>query len=330
MNQLGIDISKTKFDACLLLDTKISAKTFGNSYYGFAALVEWLREQEAGDVHVCMEGTGKLWEPLAEYLHAEKFLVSIVNPMRIKGYAQSEMRRSKTDKIDAKIIGRFCRTQSPSAWVPPPAETKAIRDMQRYLDELKENRAQEDNRLKSGVMHFRVQEAIEQHIEYLDKEIDSLEAEILELVATQPRLRHCYMLLTSIDGVGQNTAVTFLGELNAAANFTSARELEVFCGVAPRLYESGSSVKSRSKMSKVGNSRVRHALFMPALSALRSNPTLREFADRLRAAGKPGKVIVGAVMRKLLRYMFAVVKTGKPFDHNFRSVRPGVSSITSH
>lgn len=322
MNPLGIDISKTKFDACLMLDTRILSKTFGNSYDGFADLTAWLQTVGASDVHICMEGTGKLWEPLAEYLHAENFLVSVVNPMRIKGFAQSEMRRSKTDKIDAKIIARFCKAQSPYAWMPPPVEIKAVRDMQRYLEELKQNRAQEDNRLKSGVVHSRVQKAIEQHMQYLDDEIDLLEDEILARIASEPGLKRDYMLLTSIDGVGQNAAVTFLGELNAAANFASARELEVFCGVAPRLHESGSSVKLRSRMSKVGNSRMRSALFMPALCALRSNPVLRAFAAKLRAAGKPGRLIIGAIMRKLLRYMFAVIKSGKPFDANFRSVRP--------
>lgn len=211
MHQVGIDISKTKFDACILLDKKPIFKTFGNSYEGFDALLKWLEEEGIESVHLCMEGTGKLWEPLAEFLYERKYLVSVVNPARIKGFAQSDMRRSKTDKNDAKVIARFCRAQNPRAWVPPPAEIKAIRDMQRYVDALKTNRWQEFNRLQSGVIDTHVQKVIERHIDYLDKEIEALEEEILDFVASHEELKRDFMLLTSIDGVGQNTAVTFLG-----------------------------------------------------------------------------------------------------------------------
>lgn len=321
MHQLGIDISKTKFDACLLFGDKALHKTFGNSYDGFRELLCWLAEHKVTIVHACMEGTGRLWEPLADFLHTNKFAVSVVNPARIKGFAQSDMRRSKTDKIDSKIIARFCRTQTPPAWVLPPAEIKAIRDMQRYVEELTDNKTQEKNRLP-GVLDERVHRAIGQHIEYLDREIDALETEILELIHRYPSLSRDYDLLTSIIGVGQTAAVTFMRELAAAANFPSSRQLEVFCGITPRLFESGSSVRGRTRISKVGNSRIRKALYMPALSALQFNPVLRDFAARLRAAGKPGKVVVGAVMRKLLRLMFAVIYTGRHFDVDFKSSRP--------
>lgn len=330
MHYLGIDISKGKFDACLLLENKTTFKTFGNSYDGFAALVTWLAEQGVTtSVHACMEGTGRLWIPLAEYLHGRDIAVSVVNPMRICGFAKSDLRRSKTDRLDAKIIARFCRAQIPALWTPPPVEVASIRDMQRYLDELKSNRAQESNRLKAGVVHPRVQQAIEQHLEYLDKEIDTLEEEILEeeildFIRSHEKLKRDFLLLTSIIGVGQNTAVTFLGELSGATQFASCRQVEVFCGVVPRLFESGSSVRAPARMSKVGNSRLRKALFMPALCAMQQNPTLREFAQKLKDAGKPGKLVVGAVMRKLLRIMFAVLKSGRPFELNFKSTRPGL------
>jgi len=321
MIQVGVDISKTKFDACLLIDSKTTLKTFGNSYDGFNAFVEWLSEHELQLMHVCMEGTGKLWEPLAEFLHSSGCIVSVVNPFQVKGFAQSELRRSKTDKIDAKIIARFCRSHSPVAWIPPSPETRAVRDLQRYIDALKAQRTQENNRLQSGVMHSSVQFAIEQHLEYLHTLIDELENQVLSQINASQKLRRNFLLLTSINGVGQTTAATFLGELSGAENFSQSRQLEVFCGIAPRLYESGSSVRARSKISKIGNSRMRNALYMPAMAAMRTNPALQEFASRLKAAGKPGRVVICAVMRKLLRIMFAVVKSGIPYDSKFRSVR---------
>jgi transposase len=160
------------------------------------------------------------------------------------------------------------------------------------------------------------------HIEYLERQISAMEKEMLKFIQSHSQLDRNFRLLTSIIGVGQTTAVTYLGELSAATHFASGRQLEVFCGIAPRLFESGSSVRSRTKMSKVGNSRIRKALYMPAVAALRSNPALREFALRLKAKGKPGKVVVCAVMRKLLRIMFAVLKSGKPFDVEFKSQVP--------
>jgi len=323
MYQVGIDISKTKFDACLLIDGKTKAKTFGNSFEGFNGLISWLAEHGATPAHVCMEGTGRLWEPLAEFLAERKYLVSVVNPVRIKGFAQSEMRRSKTDKIDAKIIARFCRAQTPTSWVPAPPEIKALRDMQRYVEVLKDNKARESKRLgSSAVIDERVHRAIQEHIAYLDRQIEALETEIFDLIEAHEKLNRDFGLLITIIGVGQTTAATFIGELAGATTFGTSRQIEVFCGIAPRLFESGSSVRSRSRMSKVGNARVRKALYMPALAAMRTNPVLRDFADRLRAAGKPGRVVVCAVMRKLLRIMFAVLKSGQAFDLNFRSARP--------
>ena len=322
MYQLGIDISKAKFDAALLIDGKYKSKVCDNNIDGFNALIQWLEPHDHRVIHVCMEGTGRLWEPLAEFLYARNFVVSVSNPAKIKGFAQSELRRSKTDEIDAKIIARFCRAHDPAPWVAPAAEIKAIRDRHRYIDALKDQRIQENNRLKSGVLDPLVEAAIHVHIEFLKTQIKALEKDLLTFIKAHPAVQRDFELLTSIISIGHNTAVAFLGELSAAEHFTSGRELEVFCGLAPRLLESGSSVRTRSKISKVGNSRIRRALYMPAVCAIRCNPVIREFALRLKLAGKPGKVIVCAVMRKLLRLMFAVLKSGKPYDLNHVSVKP--------
>ncbi|MBI1807933.1 MAG: IS110 family transposase [Ignavibacteria bacterium] len=327
MYQLGIDISKAKFDVALLLaNGKYATKVFVNTIDGFKQLLEWLSAYKNESIHVCMEGTGRLWEPLAEFLYSHEIRVSVANPAKVKGFAQSELRRSKSDKIDSKIIARFCRAQNPAVWVAPPPEIKAIRDRQRYLDVLKDHRVQELNRLQSGELDSVVRASILRHIEYLDSQIKTLGTELLKYIQTHPDVSEKFKLLTSIIGVGQNTAIAFLGEVSAARLFTKSREIEVFCGIAPRLYESGSSIKSRSRISKVGNSRIRRALYMPAVCAIRTNPVLREFALRLKLAGKPGKVIVCAVMRKLLRLMFTVLKSGKPYDVNFKSVKPSFNA----
>ncbi len=323
MHYCGLDISKQKFDVELIEERKEKGKRrqFDNNPSGFSALVAWFLKNADGPVHVCMEATGRLWEPVAEFLLKAGFKVSVVNPLKIKGFAQSELRRSKSDSIDAQVIARFCRTQNPPKWKAPNELQKKIRDIQRYLCSLKEMRTQEKNRLQSGVLEARVREEIEAHIAYFDQREEALEAEILQLVMADKELSRKYDLLTSIKGVGQATAVTFLSELNTE-NFACARDLEVFCGMAPRSFESGSSIRRKKKISKVGNRWIRAILFMPALAAKRSNPQMKEFAKRLGSSSKAKKVITCAVMRKLLRLMFVVVTTGKPYDPNYCSVKP--------
>jgi transposase len=325
MYQLGIDMSKVKFDASLLIDGKHKTKSFKNEPAGFKELMKWLKDYAPNELHACMEGTGKLWEPLAEFLVQEQMRVSVVNPFKIKGFGNSELKRSKTDILDAELIARFCRAHEPAAWTPVPAVIKTLRDRQRYKSELIANRTQELNRLKSGEVDAAVKSRIQAHISYLEDVIDSIENEIKELIAESPELSKRLGLLTSIKGIGETTAVTLLTEIPSIENFPTARALEVFCGVAPRLRESGSSVRAKARMSKVGNQKVRTALFMPALVAIRICPRMTAFYKRLQAEGKAKKLVVGAVMRKLLRVIYAVLKSGKPYDANHQSVKPSLA-----
>lgn len=178
MHHLGVDISKAKFDVSLLVENKYTPRVFNNDLQGFRNLVSWLQPLDKDSVHICMEGTGRLWEPLSEFLNDRGFYVSVVNPARIKGFADSELRRSKSDSIDAKIIARFCRSQSPKPWVAPSVEVKAVRDRQRHLDALKVDLVRQENRLCSGVLDEEVQRSIQKQIEFLRDEIRTFEARL--------------------------------------------------------------------------------------------------------------------------------------------------------
>lgn len=320
MIELGIDISKLTFDAGLLVNGRIRTKKFKNAPQGFEALLEWISPHGIENIHACMEGTGKLWEMLADFLYDKGLLVSVVNPFKIKGFADGELRRHKTDKEDARLIARFCHAMNPRPWTPPSSTVRAIRDMHRYVSELKANRTQETNRLSNGPVNAFVETQIRKHIEFIDAQICNVEREIRCLVKANHELSSNMRLLQSIIGVGEVTALTFLTELPSVDQFNNARAIENFCGVAPRMVQSGTSVHGRSQMSKRGNNRMRSGLFLPALTAMTRNPVFIEVADRLKKAGKPGKVIIGAIMRKLLRLMFAVLKSGKPFDVNHKSM----------
>jgi transposase len=316
---LGIDISKQKFDVCLTTTAggKERYRTFKNTAAGFNELAAFLKLHGAASVHACMEPTGRFCEGLALWLREQKHKVSIVNAYRIKGFAISELKRSKTDRIDAGIIARFCLMHNPEVWTPREDDLQEMHDIGRYVDELTADLVREKNRLKSGIENALVVKEIENHIRYLEKTIERLDKRMRTLVKSNDRLEKAFKCATSVIGVGERLAFTFLGEIGYGDQFLSTRQVEAFCGLNPRLRTSGTTLNSRPKMSKMGSSRMRRALYMPALSSMQHNPILRDFADRLRAAGKHPRAIVGAVMRKLLRMLFAVVKTGTPYDLEF-------------
>ena len=147
---LGIDIAKQKFDAALLVDGKTKHKTCKNSVEGFETLMLWLEKQGIQKVHACLEATGNYGEDLAIYLHEAGHMVSIVNPARIKGFAQSELIRTKTDKIDAALIARFCLAMKPGPWIPPSPEIRSLRALVRRVDSLIDMRSQEKNRISTA------------------------------------------------------------------------------------------------------------------------------------------------------------------------------------
>jgi transposase len=327
---LGIDISKRKFDVCLVTacDGKEKHRTFSNDRLGFENLDAFLAKQDAETVHACMEPTGHYGDCLALWLRDKGHVVSVVNPYRIKGFAISELQRSKTDRIDAGIIARFCAMHEPTVWAPRAVELQELQDVGRYVDSLKEALIQEQNRLKSGIHSARVGTAIEHHMKHLRDQIAELEQQMRDIVKKHKRLREAFDCLTSIIGIGEVAAFAFLGEIGYGDNFGSARQVEAYCGVNPRLRQSGTSINGRARLSKMGNSRMRKALYMPALTAMQHNPVIRKYADRLRGVGKAPMAIVGAIMRKLVRLMFAVVKSGKRYDVEFHD-RPRIVTQTA-
>ena len=319
MITVGIDLSKLKFDAAVLCDGKTKDRVFANNIDGFEKFVAWLAPHPLNDLHICMEGTGRFWEPLAEYLVARGFAVSVVNPLQIKGFADSELRRSKTDRIDARIISRFCKALVPAVWTPPSPQIKKMRDYQRHLDSLIEDRTRQINRFKSGELDDCVKESIGRNLKHLGSEIEWFEKQIELMIKDSEELSPARKIMTII-GVGQATAAKVIGELGSIDRFQRTREAEIFCGLAPRQYESGSSVRGKSKLSKRCNTRIRAALFMASLSGMRHNPQLRTFAERLRSKNKLGKVIVCAVARKLLRMIFAILRSGNDYDPTYCSM----------
>ncbi len=313
---LGIDLSKETFHALLLSDRSKAKRVFSNTSKGFEQLTAWLKNRHAADVHICMEATGAYWEALAFYLHELKHRVSVVNPARIKAFAQSELLRTKTDAVDAALIARFCRSQAPEAWIPPAPEIRILQALMRHYEHLKITRAQQSVYAQSSEAAI-VTASIREVIATLDDQIAQVERKIRQHFDDHPDLKRRRDLLTSIPGIGETTAGSILSEIPHLDRFQSAKAVAAFAGLSPRERRSGTSIHGRPRLCKTGNARVRKALYMPAIVALRFNPTLRVFAERLLAAGKHKRLIIGAVMRKLLVLAYGILRSGVAFDANY-------------
>lgn len=320
-NTLGIDVAKGKFDVVLLrADGKRRWRTFANRAEGFAALLGWLDKQQALPVLACLEATGTYGLALATFLYEAGQPVSVVNPACIKAFSGSELNRTKTDKVDAGLIARFCRALRPALWQPPAPEVAKLQGLVRRLESLQGMAVQERNRLSVPGLAEPVRESVERTLAMLEEEIKRLRGQIDDHIEGDPALKQQRELLTSIDGIGPTTANLLLGELSRY-DFRKAREVAAYAGLVPQERQSGSSVRGRAWLSKKGNGRLRKALYWPAIVAIRYNPVLAAFARRLRAAGKPKMVVIAAVMRKLLHLAFGVLKHQRPFDPNWIASR---------
>jgi len=315
LSVLGIDISKLKFDLCLLRDNgKLKHKVFTNTAAGFSELSAWLVKQKVERAHACLEATGTYGEALATYLFDAGHRVSVVNPAVIKAYSQSHLSRAKTDKVDATLIARFCQERKPPAWSPLPREVRELQALVRRLESLLEMHQMEVNRLSAGVTASLVRESLTEHIAYLSEEIKRTTDLIRDHIDQHPTLREQQELLISIPGIGETTAAKLLAEMLDVKLYKSARQLAAFAGLVPRLHESGSSIKRKARLSKTGAPHLRKALYFPAIAAIKYNPSIKALSERLKQRGKCPMQVIGAAMRKLVHLAYGVLKSGKPFN----------------
>ena len=314
---LGIDISKKTFDATLLDDAGVRHhRQFPNTDAGFATLQSWLATHAVTTLHACMEATNIYWEDLAEVLSQAGHQVSVVNPARTKGFAISQLKRNKTDKVDSEVIADFCERLHPRQWTPPRPEQRLLRDFVRHLEVLKKTRTQHLNRM-STCRNPVVQQSFQALIVTLNAQIQAIEAHIEQLFTTYPVLRDQRTYLVSIQGIGKPTAAKMLAEMYDMEQYENAPAAAADVGVTPAHHESGSSVRRRPRLSKVGKASVRGALYWPAITAMQYNPVVRNLKERLEKQGKPFKVILGAAIRKLVHLAYGVLKNHTVFDPEY-------------
>ena len=311
---LGIDIAKDTFQVTVLQAGRAADGEFSNNRAGFKRLSAWLKKRRARQVWACVEATGRYGEDLAEYLYAQGHSVSVVNPLAIKRYAESQLTRNKTDAVDAALIADFCATQQPALWAPPAPEIRELRELLHQYGALQASRQQAHNRLTSGFQSATVLAQLQAQIDFLDQQLEEIEQRIYQHIGAHPELKRQHALLDSIPGVGRLTAARLLAE--DLSRFDDARSAAAYAGLTPMNRTSGTSVRRRPKLSKIGKASLRRDLYFPAVAASRK-PIFGALYARLLAKGKTTMAALGAVMHKLLRVAYGVLKSGRAFDPNY-------------
>ncbi len=314
----GIDLAKATFEAALWGHEDFRAmrvRSFPRCVDGARALLAWLRGNAGPDdpIGIVMEATATFAEELATWLlDLDPGLhVAIVNPLQTSAFLRSLGLRNKTDDLDAKALAQYGTERQPVPWEKPLAEMAILKDLVRVRMDLVHARTAMALRLKD---HARVSKsaakAMAKVIRALDAQIKALEVEIRKHLRAHEALAEQADRMDSVVGVGLLTAVTVMAELGDLRRFARSRQLTAFAGMSPRRKESGTSVRGKPRLCKQGSTRVRAALYLAASAAVRFNPDMKAFYDRLLAQGKVRRVALAAVMRKLLVLMRAVVKAG--------------------
>lgn len=316
---LGIDVGKLTCVAHLLCtDESHSAHRqhleFSNNAAGFKKLRSWLGKLRAptGGLHVVMEATGGYEQSLAEECHTWAARTSVLNPAQIKHFARSQLRRAKTDTVDAAILAQYGQLHRPAPWQPLHPRIKELRALLRRRTQLIGMRTAETNRLQQTRDSW-TQQSLRGHLAFLNTQIKTLEQQLRTLVKSDSGLKAQVELLTSIRGFGTHTACVLLGELGDISRYQSARQWAAHAGLTPAPHQSGQHT-GHAAISRIGSAPLRSALYLPALTALRHLPQLQIFAQRLRDKGRATKQILCAIMRRLLHWAYGVLKHQKPFD----------------
>lgn len=309
----GFDVSKDYFDVFTIED---QGKSIGHRIdytpQGLKSLAKIIPLQS----HCVMEATGPYYLKLATWLYQNGYAVSVVNPLVIRRFSQMRLIRAKTDKIDAKMIAMYAQTERPLLWQPPAPYIAKLQQLEALTDLLTKNRTSLLNQLHAfeatGMIDTFTRTMLKKSIEDTTKKIEKTEGKIAEAI----EIEHKEMLsnLTSIPGIGKKSAVALIVASNGFNRFDNYKKLSSYLGVCPRIYESGSSVRGRSKICKLGMQRIRAMLYVCAWSAKKSNLACKQLYDRLVEKGKSKRLALIAVVNKLIKQAFAIAKSGQVYQ----------------
>jgi len=333
----GFDVSKKTFDASLVRHgqkwpatalPEVPVCTFPRTLEGAKAFVQWLHtllaaSDEPFRVRVVMEATGRYSRELTEWLMAldPSLEPAIAPPQQTAAFIASMGLRNKTDRLEARALGFYGMEREPAGCCPLTAQEEELRELSRYRDFLVEEHVAASNQAQEAWSCKAVRDMQEKRLRLLEKDIQRVETQMRELVKQTPELKRDIDQMSTIYGVGFLTATTVRVELGDLRQFPKARQLSAYAGLSPSLLQSGSSIHGRPHMSKRGNSRVRQYLYLAAMTAVRGDNDLKRTYQQLLRQGKSAMSALGAIMRKLLVLMRAIVISGKPFDPMWKTRR---------
>lgn len=333
----GFDVSKLTFDASLVRHgqkwpatplAEIPVRTFPRTLEGVRMFLQWIYAllancDEPFRVRVVMEATGRYSRELAEWLIAldPSLDPAIAPPRQTSSFIASMGLRNKTDKLEARALGFYGMERQPSAYHPMTPQEMELRELSRYRDSLVREHVAAANQASETTACKAIRDMQQKRLRLLKQDIQRIEDRMLRLVQQTPELQRDIDLLTSIYGVGFITAVTVRAELGDLRRFDKARQLTAYAGLNPSLKQSGTSVNGRPHMNKRGNPRVRQCLYLAAMVAIRGDNDLQRTNLQLREQGKSPMSALGAIMRKLLVLMRAILISGKPFDPMWKTHR---------
>jgi transposase len=310
----GIEVSA---QTLLVARGSKALRPFPNTPSGHQALLRFL-EPAGGRVRVCLEATGYYGLDLALTLHQAGVAIMVANPRAVRHLASALMERSKTDPLDAQVLRQYAARMPFQSWQPPSPTTRKLVAVVRRLQALTEMIAAEKNRRHAASLSVALSGyvglEIAGHLRVLEHHVERLTAAANELLADDPRLFERYQLLLSIPGFGPTSALHVLAELSLLAPDLDVRQWVAAAGLDPRHCDSGTSVHKPTRISKLGNARLRRALYMPALVASQHEPHLAAFYRELLGRGKAKMQALVALMRKLLHAIFGMFKHHQTYD----------------
>jgi transposase len=311
----GVDISKDVFD---VHGNSVGYNQYKNDESGFR---KFLKELPDGSL-VVMEATGYYHYRLAQFLYKNDVKVSVVNPLSIKRFIQMKLAKVKTDKSDAKAICEYALINEVPLYNALTDTQSECLQLFRLLDTYLKQRTATKNKIHGeavlGVPSKFVYRSLIRNKKQLDKEVSAIELKILSLVKEEQQEQ--LSLLTSIPGIGQKTAMFLIVVTDGFSKFENAAQLCSYVGITPTIRESGSSVRGRARISKVGNRKLRNLLFLCSFNACKRNKACKAVYMRIINKGKSKKLALIAVANKLLKQCFAIVKTRRPYDETYVSI----------
>lgn len=310
----GVDISKDVFD---VMNSKGDYYQFPNDLTGFKKFTKNLTKQTL----VVMEATGYYHYCLAQYLYEQGYLVSVVNPLSVKRFIQMKLSKIKTDKSDAKAIceyGQFNEVPLYTAKDKSQAEClQLIRLIDIYLKQSTALKNKLHGEKTLGIPSKVVYHSLNRSLKSVKKEISLLEDRLTAIVKDHQQKQ--LTLLKTIPGMGTKTAIMLIVMTDGFNKFENSKQLCSYAGITPTIRHSGSSVRGKSRISKMGNQKMRNLLFLCSFSACKYNKGCRDLYQRIVLKGKSKKLALIAVSNKLLKQAFAIAKSGLPYDDNFVS-----------